>query len=84
MKITDFLSKLMGISGAQKEIYTEIRGRKTVLADGFETLETYTDTLVAVSSRNEKLNIKGAGLTLKHLSFGKIAVCGRIDSVEYI
>lgn len=84
MKITDRLRKIFGISFGEKEIYTEIRGRKTVLADGFETLLIYTDKLICVSSGNVKMNINGENLTLRHLSSGKIAACGRIDSIEYI
>lgn len=75
---TFFTSNLRG------EVFAEIRGRKTVIAEGFFGLLLYSGERVLLGSAEERISIEGKGLELKHMSRGRIAVDGRIDKVEFL
>ncbi len=68
----------------ESPVFVEIRGRETVLAEGYCKIESYSDTRIVLSSIENTFSVKGGGLTLKHLSSGRIAVEGRIDGIEFI
>ncbi len=65
-------------------VYVEIRGRETVLLEGYCRIETYSETKIVLSSERQTLCIKGGNLELCHLSAERIAVKGRIDGIDFI
>ncbi len=64
--------------------YVEIRGRKTVLLEGYARIEEYSETMIILASDNDRVLIKGTNLELCHLSSERIAVKGRVDGVEFL
>lgn len=79
-----FLKRLFDIRAQKCDIYTELRGRGCLFADGFGKLKTYTDTVIVLSSESADMRIRGVGLSMRHLSGGRIAIDGRIDGINYL
>ncbi|MBQ3230203.1 MAG: YabP/YqfC family sporulation protein [Clostridia bacterium] len=77
-------SKLSRLFMAEEPVYIEIKGKETVLAEGYCRIDTYSDSVIVLGSENARFAVRGKGLMLKHLSFGKIAVEGEISGVEII
>lgn len=67
-----------------RQIFVEIRGRELVLAEGYCRIEGYTESLITLFSADCGINIKGESLKLRHLSDERIAVEGRISSIELL
>lgn len=65
-------------------VYVEIRGRETVLLEGYSRIESYSEAEIVLSSERQTLRIKGETLELCHLSSERIAVKGRIDGIDFI
>ena len=62
----------------------ELRDRNYVLAEGYSSIESYSETKIVLSSLFERLSVYGDGLTLVHLSDCRIAIEGRIDGIEFL
>lgn len=65
-------------------VYIEIRGRDSVLAEGYCRIEKYSETEIILASENERISVQGAGLGLRHISSERMAIEGRIDSVGFL
>jgi sporulation protein YqfC len=65
-------------------IFVEIRGRETVLAEGYCKIVLYSPTQMILANADYSISVCGSGLELRHLSDSAIAVDGRIDRVEFI
>lgn len=76
--------KTINLMSRPKQIFLEIRGRELVLAEGYCRIEAYDESLITLASSQSSISIRGKGLQLRHLSDERIAVEGRIDSVEFI
>lgn len=74
-------SELMKKTG---EVFVEIRGRERVLAEGCCKIESYTDERIVLSSNKGSISVRGGELLIRHLSDERVAVEGRIDSVEFL
>ena len=66
------------------QVFVEVRGRETVLAEGYCRIEVYTPERITLSNGSYSVTIRGSGLELRHLSVSVIAVDGRIDGVEFV
>ncbi len=66
------------------QLYVEIRGRESVLAEGYCKIEVYSDFDIVLASDNGRIAISGEGLHLRHLSSQRVAVDGRVDKVEFL
>lgn len=66
------------------QIFVEIRGREVLLAEGYCRIDSYTESYITLFSDSGGIAVRGKGLTLRHLSIQRIAVEGRIDSVEFL
>ncbi len=62
----------------------ELRDRNYVLAEGYSSIEVYSETKILLSSQFERLSVYGSDLTLIHLSDTHIAIEGRIDGIEFL
>lgn len=74
-------------SGLFKEfipVYIEIRGRETVLLEGYGRIESYSETEITLLSDQNIVLVRGEDLDLCHLSAERIAVKGRIKGIEFI
>lgn len=65
-------------------IFVEIRGRETVLAEGYCRIELYSPEKIILANADYSISVIGEGLELRHLSESAIAVDGRISCVEFI
>lgn len=65
-------------------VYVEIRGRETVLAQGYCKIVCYSPERITLANGEYEISVCGSGLELRHLSEGVIAIDGRIDGVEFI
>ena len=65
-------------------VYIELRGRSSLLCEGFCRITGYSGERIELASDTERLEITGRGLTLRHLSAGRIAVDGRIDAIGFL
>ncbi len=68
----------------ETRVYIEVRGRETVLAEGYCRIELYSPERIVLSNGEYGVAVCGNGLELRHLSESVIAVDGRIDRVEFI
>ncbi len=66
------------------QLYIEIRGRETLIAEGYCRIEVYSDFDIVLASDNGKISVFGEGLRLRHLSTECMAIEGRVDRVEFI
>ncbi len=78
------MKQILELFKFKNPVFVEIRGREIVLAEGYCKIENYSDTCIVLSSTENTFSVKGTGLTLKHLSSGRIAVEGRINSIEFV
>jgi len=69
---------------AAAPVYVELRGRETLLCEGFRRITDYSCARIELASDSERLEINGRGLRLRHLSAGRIAVDGRIDGIGFL
>ncbi|MBQ4316894.1 MAG: YabP/YqfC family sporulation protein [Clostridia bacterium] len=65
-------------------VYVEVRGRETVLAQGYCRIELYTPERITLSNGEYSVAICGDGLELRHLSVSVMAIDGRIDGIEFL
>ncbi|MBO4277088.1 MAG: YabP/YqfC family sporulation protein [Clostridia bacterium] len=65
-------------------LFVELRGRDSVLCEGFRRITGYSCARIELASDTERLEINGSGLRLRHLSRGRIAVDGRIDGIGFL
>ena len=65
-------------------VFIEIRGRNVLLAEGYCKIECYLPEKIILSNENERFQLIGESLELRHLSEEMIAVDGRIDKIEFI
>jgi hypothetical protein len=65
-------------------VFVEIRGRESVLAQGYCRVEQYLPESIVLSCGEYSVAINGSCLELRHLSEEAVAVDGRIDSVEFL
>lgn len=65
-------------------IYVEVRGRETVLTEGYCRITCYERDNIRLSNGEYCVDIIGSELELRHLSASVIAVDGRIDRIEFI
>ena len=68
----------------QTPIYIEIHGRENLLAEGYCRIEDYGGNRITLVSKSNSVCVRGEDLRLRHLSNERIAVEGRINSVEYL
>jgi len=66
------------------QLFVEIRGRESLLAEGYCRIEIYSDFDIVLASDNGKIAISGENLHLRHLSSQRIAIDGRVDRVEFL
>ena len=64
--------------------FIEIRGRKSLLLDGYCRITDYSDIRIELCTDNYCVVVTGRGLTLRHLSMGKLAIDGRIDNIGFL
>lgn len=64
--------------------FIELRGRESLLCDGAGRIACYSETRIELCIDRDRLYIVGQGLTLRHLSFGKLAIDGRIDEIGFL
>ncbi len=83
-QISDLKQKVERILQQHSQIYIEIHGRESLLAEGYCRIENYGDESVTLSSNKGAIRVGGENLTLKHLSDERVAVEGRISSVEFL
>lgn len=62
----------------------ELRERNYVLAEGYSSIEVYSEVKIVLSSAYERLSVYGSGLTLIHLSDSHIAIEGRVNGIEFL
>lgn len=75
------LSEMLKI---KEPVFIEIRGRNTVLAEGYCRIDAYSDSVIVLASAESRIAVRGSELVLKHLSSGRIAVEGEIIGVEFL
>ena len=66
------------------ELFVEIRGRSTLLTEGYCQIQVYSPFEMVLGSQNGTIAVFGEELRLRHLSAERIAIDGRIDKVEFI
>lgn len=81
MKRFSFLSEMFRF---KEPVFIEIRGRNTVLAEGYCRIDTYSESVIVLASDENRIAVRGSNLVLKHLSFGRTAVEGEISGVEFL
>ncbi len=81
--VNDFMKLIQELLKKTQNIFIEIRGRESVLLEGFGRIEDYSDRRIRLASDFDIIEIRGSSLTLRHLSTERIAIDGRIDCVEY-
>lgn len=64
--------------------FIELRGRESLLFDGECRITDYSDSRIELMSDNGLVEVKGEGLTLRHLSPGRLAIDGRIDGIGFL
>lgn len=79
-----FMKRLLDLFKTTTPIFVEIRGRETVLAEGYCKIVLYSRTRIDLASAEGSISVCGSGLELRHLSEAAIAIDGRIDRVEFI
>ena len=62
----------------------ELRDRNYVLAEGYSTIEAYSEECITLSSASERISVYGARLTLIHLSETHIAIEGDVKGIEFL
>ena len=75
---------IKGLFQTETPVFIEIRGRNTLLAEGYCRIECYLPEKITLANDDYSFDIIGSNLELRHLSDGIIAVDGRIDSVAFI
>ena len=65
-------------------VFVEIRGRETVLAEGYCRIELYSPEQIVLANEKYSISVCGSELNLRHLSESAIAIDGRIDRVEFL
>ncbi len=65
-------------------VFVEIRGRETVLAEGYCRIERYSPEQIILANEKYSISVCGSRLDLRHLSESAIAIDGRIDRVEFL
>ncbi|MBR5286527.1 MAG: YabP/YqfC family sporulation protein [Clostridia bacterium] len=65
-------------------IFVEIRGRETLLAEGYCRIELYSPERIVLANEKYSISVCGGELDLRHLSESAIAIDGRIDKVEFL
>ena len=63
--------------------FVEAVGNREVCVDGCEGIVDYTDSEVSLLLCDGMLTVSGAELELKSFSYGRVAVCGIIHSINY-
>ena len=64
--------------------FIELRGNETLLCEGVVRIIDYSGERIVIATDGLPVAVSGERLNLRHLSAGRIAVDGRIDSVEFI
>lgn len=64
--------------------YIELRGNREALVEGCDLLKSYTENEIVLSLDTVDLKIKGKRLVMEALADDRIAVCGYINSLEYV
>ena len=65
-------------------IFVEVRGRETVLAEGYCRIELYTPDKIILTNGDYTVSVVGSNLELKHLSSSVMAIDGRIDGLAFV
>jgi sporulation protein YqfC len=65
-------------------VFVEVRGRETVLAEGYCRIVLYSEEQIVLANDDYSISVFGSNLNLRHLSESAIAVDGRIDRVEFV
>lgn len=63
--------------------YFELRGRKEMLIDGFETLVSYDEKFLSFVCGGYLVKVYGNSLKLEFLNDGKAVLKGLLDSFEF-
>lgn len=63
--------------------YFELRGRKEMLIDGFESLVGYEEKEIRFICGGYLVKVQGNGLKLEFLNDGKAVLRGILDSFEF-
>lgn len=82
--ISEIKRKIKTAINNHTEVYIEIHGRENLLAEGYCRIEDYGETSMVLTSNNGSVRVSGENLRLRHLANGRIAIEGRISSVEYL
>ena len=82
--ISQIKRKVEEILKNHTQIYIEIHGRENLLAEGYCRIEDYGGDRITLVSESNSVCVRGEDLRLRHLSNERIAVEGRINSVEYL
>jgi len=82
--VNSFMKWITELLKKDNRVYVEVRGRETVLAEGYCRIELYTPERITLSNGEYAVSICGRNLELRHLSLSVIAVDGRIDGVEFV
>ena len=78
------MKRLLDLFKTETPVYVEIRGRETVLAEGYCKIELYSESRIVLANSEYSISVCGSDLNLRHLSESAIAVDGRIDRVEFL
>ena len=82
--IAEIKQKIESLLRNHNEEYIEIHGRENLLAEGYCRIIDYGESKITFASETKTICIKGEKLRLSHLDNQRLAVEGRIDSVEYL
>lgn len=77
--------KIIGAELKQKTQQLVLNDRKKLKITGVSDVESFSETLVSVSTCMGKMNIKGEGLKISKLDTdeGELIIDGKINSAEY-
>lgn len=82
--MNSFMKWISELLKKDNRVYVEVRGRETVLAQGYCRIELYTPERITLSNGEYIVSICGNGLELRHLSVSVMAIDGRIDGIEFL
>ena len=64
--------------------FIELRGNREALIEGCDLLKSYAENEILLSLDTVDLKIVGHKLVMEALADDRIAVCGFINSIEYV
>ena len=82
--MNSFMKWISEILKKDNRLFVEVRGRETVLAEGYCSIELYTPEKIILNNGEYAVSIEGENLELRHLSSVVMAIDGRIDRLEFV